>query len=80
MTNEHWVSIIDYGLRHAMKFNYSSNECFSHQFGCIQVWKGEEMRRFAQLVNNNKNLSFGIGRGKTFNEIQSDIIPKLIWD
>jgi hypothetical protein len=34
-----------------MKFDYASNECFSHQFGCIRVWKGQEMHRFTQLVH-----------------------------
>jgi hypothetical protein len=47
MTNEHWVSIVDDGLRHAMKFNYSNNECFSHQFG---YWC-ERAKKCVDLLN-----------------------------
>jgi hypothetical protein len=37
MTDKHWIPIADNRLRHARKFDYASNECFSHQFGCIRV-------------------------------------------
>jgi hypothetical protein len=37
MTNKHWIPITDNRLKHAMKFDYASNECFNHQFGCIRV-------------------------------------------
>ena len=37
MTDKHWIPIAYNRLRHAMKFDYAINECFSHQFGCIRV-------------------------------------------
>jgi len=80
MTDKYWISIPNNRLRHAMKFDYASNECFSHQFGCIRVGKGQKMCLFTQHVHNNKNWSFASWRGKTINEIHSDVIPNLTWN